>query len=147
QGFWRGVLARAVPGRDSQFAKGPIDVLDHSSRSFSYGSKLIVDGTRKHAEEGGEAPFEANPERAAGQLPAHAEIVDQHQHAGGLWFITTSKRRAEKGRHVWEWAASHRLALVVRLIAVLDEQTDPRDFDQYIWTLPNNIDPMRELQV
>src|SRR5690606_16208870 len=29
--FWRAVLAKAVPGRDSQVAKGPIDVLDHSS--------------------------------------------------------------------------------------------------------------------
>ena len=50
--FWRTVLKNAVPGRDSQFAKGPIDVLDHSSRSWSYGSKLIIDGTRKHQEEG-----------------------------------------------------------------------------------------------
>src|SRR5690606_23731115 len=74
QAFWRGVLARALPGRDSQFAKGPIDVLDHSSRAFSYGSKLVIDGTRKHDEEGGEEPFEANGERSAEQLPPHAEI-------------------------------------------------------------------------
>ncbi len=147
KGFWSGVLARAVPGRDSQFAKGPIDVLDHSSRAFGYGSKLIVDGTSKHDEEGGDAPFEPNPERSGDELPPHAEIVDQHQHAGGFWFITTRKSRAAQGRHLGEWAASHPLAKGVRLIAVLDDETDPRDFDQCIWTLLNNIDPERDVQV
>ncbi|HRP48271.1 MAG TPA: UbiD family decarboxylase, partial [Trueperaceae bacterium] len=92
-GFWRHVLANALPGRDSQFAKGPSDVLDHSSRAFSYGSKLLIDGTRKSPEEGGDAPFTPNQERTAAQLPSHAEIVDQHQVAGGFWFITTRKER------------------------------------------------------
>ncbi|HZW99003.1 MAG TPA: menaquinone biosynthesis decarboxylase [Trueperaceae bacterium] len=147
QGFWRAVLARAVPGRDSQFAKGPIDVLDHSSRAFSYGSKLIIDGTRKHAEEGGDVPFEANLDRAKEKLPAHAEVVDQHQLAGGFWFITTRKTRADQGRHLGEWAARHPLSRGVRLIAVVDESVDPRDFEEVMWTLLNNIDPERDVQV
>lgn len=147
QGFWRAVLARAVPGRDSQFAKGPIDVLDHSSRAFSFGSKLIIDGTRKHPEEGGDAPFEANVERPREKLPAHAEVVDQHQLAGGFWFITTRKTRADQGRHLGEWAARHPLSKGVRLIAVVDESVDPRDFEEVMWTLLNNIDPERDVQV
>jgi 3-polyprenyl-4-hydroxybenzoate decarboxylase len=31
---------------------GPIDVLDHSSRAFTYGSKMGIDATRKLPEEG-----------------------------------------------------------------------------------------------
>jgi 4-hydroxy-3-polyprenylbenzoate decarboxylase len=31
---------------------GPIDVLDHSSRAFTYGSKMGIDATRKWKEEG-----------------------------------------------------------------------------------------------
>jgi 4-hydroxy-3-polyprenylbenzoate decarboxylase len=31
---------------------GPIDVLDHSSRTFTYGSKLGIDATKKLPEEG-----------------------------------------------------------------------------------------------
>ena len=31
---------------------GPIDVLDHASRAFTYGSKMGIDGTRKWKEEG-----------------------------------------------------------------------------------------------
>ena len=33
-------------------ALGPIDVLDHSSRGFTYGSKMGIDATRKWPEEG-----------------------------------------------------------------------------------------------
>lgn len=144
--FWREVLKHAVPGRDQQFAKGPIDVLDHASRSWSYGSKLILDGTVKHDEEGTEEPWEPNPERSAKELPVHAEIDDQHQVAGGFWFIATKKERAEQGRHLGEWAARQPASKGVRLIAVLDHTTDPRDFEDAIWTMLNNIDPERDVQ-
>ena len=146
-GFWRAVLHNAVPGRDHQFAKGPIDVLDHASRSWSYGSKLIVDGTKKHQEEGSLAAWTANPERAAAALPDHAEIDDQHQVAGGFWFIASEKRRAKQGRHLGEWAARQPAARGVRWIAVVDHTTDPRDFEDVVWTMLNNIDPERDVQV
>ncbi len=151
-GFWRTVLANAVPGRDHQIAKGPIDVLDHASRAWSYGTKLVIDGTVKHAEELGgadadAAPWTPGPERTAAQLPDHAEVLDQHQPGGGFWFITTRKNRAGQGRHLGEWAAKQKAAHGVRLIAVLDDATDPRDFEDAMWTLLNNIDPERDLQV
>ena len=31
---------------------GPVDVLDHSSRTFTYGSKMGLDATKKLPEEG-----------------------------------------------------------------------------------------------
>ncbi|MBI4853300.1 MAG: menaquinone biosynthesis decarboxylase [Acidobacteria bacterium] len=40
------------PERDIQFTMGPIDVLDHASRLFGYGSKMGIDATRKTASEG-----------------------------------------------------------------------------------------------
>ncbi|MEX2541381.1 MAG: menaquinone biosynthesis decarboxylase [Trueperaceae bacterium] len=155
--FWRTVLANALPGRDQQLSKGPIDVLDHSSRSWSYGSKLVIDGTVKHPEEGERvdgyraegdvATWQPNEERPAGELPYHAEIGDQHQFAGGFWFITTEKTRPEQGRHLGEWAARQTAARGVRLIGVVDHQTDPTDFEECMWTLLNNIDPERDLEV
>jgi 4-hydroxy-3-polyprenylbenzoate decarboxylase len=35
-----------------RFTMGPMDVLDHSSRGFTYGSKMGIDATRKWKEEG-----------------------------------------------------------------------------------------------
>ncbi len=40
------------PERDTELVMGPIDVLDHSSRAFGYGSHLGIDGTRKLPGEG-----------------------------------------------------------------------------------------------
>jgi len=49
---WWVALNNIDPERDVRFTMGPMDVLDHSSRSFTYGSKMGIDATRKWPEEG-----------------------------------------------------------------------------------------------
>jgi 4-hydroxy-3-polyprenylbenzoate decarboxylase len=49
---WWVALNNMDPERDVRFTMGPIDVLDHSSRGFTYGSKMGIDATRKWPEEG-----------------------------------------------------------------------------------------------
>jgi 4-hydroxy-3-polyprenylbenzoate decarboxylase len=49
---WWVTLNNIDPRRDTTFTMGPMDVLDHSSRAFSYGSKMGIDATRKWPEEG-----------------------------------------------------------------------------------------------
>ncbi|HEU4749036.1 MAG TPA: UbiD family decarboxylase domain-containing protein, partial [Gemmatimonadaceae bacterium] len=49
---WWVALNNIDPERDVRFSMGPVDVLDHSSRSFTYGSKMGIDATRKWPEEG-----------------------------------------------------------------------------------------------
>ncbi|HJR64182.1 MAG TPA: menaquinone biosynthesis decarboxylase [Gemmatimonadaceae bacterium] len=49
---WWVALNNLDPERDVRFTMGPIDVLDHSSRGFTYGSKMGLDATRKWPEEG-----------------------------------------------------------------------------------------------
>ncbi len=49
---WWVALNNIDPERDARFTMGPIDVLDHSSRGFTYGSKMGIDATRKWPEEG-----------------------------------------------------------------------------------------------
>jgi 4-hydroxy-3-polyprenylbenzoate decarboxylase len=52
QEAWWVALNNIDPERDTRFTMGPMDVLDHSSRAFTYGSKMGIDGTRKMPEEG-----------------------------------------------------------------------------------------------
>jgi 4-hydroxy-3-polyprenylbenzoate decarboxylase len=52
QEAWWVALNNLDPERDVRFTMGPVDVLDHASRTFTYGSKMGLDGTRKLAEEG-----------------------------------------------------------------------------------------------
>jgi 4-hydroxy-3-polyprenylbenzoate decarboxylase len=49
---WWVALNHIDPERDIRFTMGPIDVLDHSSRAFTYGSKMGIDATTKWKEEG-----------------------------------------------------------------------------------------------
>ena len=49
---WWIALNNIDPERDTRFTMGPVDVLDHSSRAFTYGSKMGLDATRKLPEEG-----------------------------------------------------------------------------------------------
>ena len=49
---WWIVLNNIDPERDVRFTKGPVDVLDHASQHFSFGSKMGIDGTRKWKDEG-----------------------------------------------------------------------------------------------
>ena len=48
---WWVALNNIDPQRDARFTMGPMDVLDHSSRAFTYGSKIGFDATRKLPEE------------------------------------------------------------------------------------------------
>jgi 4-hydroxy-3-polyprenylbenzoate decarboxylase len=49
---WWIALNNIDPERDVRFTKGPVDVLDHSSQYFTFGSKMGIDGTRKWKDEG-----------------------------------------------------------------------------------------------
>ncbi|MEW6236525.1 MAG: menaquinone biosynthesis decarboxylase [Candidatus Omnitrophota bacterium] len=49
--LWR-VGNNVAPQRDSQFVQGPVDALDNSSEAPCFGSKMVIDATRKLPEEG-----------------------------------------------------------------------------------------------
>lgn len=49
---WWVALNHIDPERDVRFTRGPVDVLDHASRAFTYGSKMGIDATTKWPEEG-----------------------------------------------------------------------------------------------
>jgi 4-hydroxy-3-polyprenylbenzoate decarboxylase len=56
---WWVALNHIDPERDVRFTMGPVDVLDHASRAFTYGSKMGIDATTKWKEEGFEREWPA----------------------------------------------------------------------------------------
>ncbi|MEO8910454.1 MAG: menaquinone biosynthesis decarboxylase [Gemmatimonadaceae bacterium] len=72
QEAWWIALNHIDPERDVRFSMGPIDVLDHSSRAFTYGSKMGIDATRKWPEEG----FTRNWPKIIEMDPATKQRVD-----------------------------------------------------------------------
>ena len=67
---WK-VLNNIDPERDTEFVMGPTETLDHASRSFTYGSKMGIDGTRKWKEEG----FNREWPEESRMTPEIAELV------------------------------------------------------------------------
>jgi 4-hydroxy-3-polyprenylbenzoate decarboxylase len=49
---WWVALNNIDPERDVRFTRGPVDVLDHASEYFTFGSKMGIDATRKWKDEG-----------------------------------------------------------------------------------------------
>ena len=72
QEAWWVALNNIDPERDAHFTMGPVDVLDHASRGFTYGSKLGIDATRKWPEEG----FTRNWPKKIAMDPATKRAVD-----------------------------------------------------------------------
>ncbi|WP_034385965.1 menaquinone biosynthesis decarboxylase [Deinococcus sp. YIM 77859] len=154
---WREVVARAVPGRDTLITRGPMDVLDHSSRGWGYGSKLVIDATTKLPEEIG-SPASSREEQgregsvepafvphAAVHLPDFAGVLAQRQTPDGYWCVALHKTWPGQARALAEAFAHHPAAAGIRHLLIGDEQTDVTDMQDVWWTVLNNIDPERDV--
>jgi 4-hydroxy-3-polyprenylbenzoate decarboxylase len=149
-------LARTVSGHvdplaDIHFLRGPVDILDHASSKYAYGSKMGIDATRKLTQEidstsppsparggvGGEVIQESFSEITG----IRSDLINQ---GVSLVIIAIKKSRI---RHVREVAAELLVkALVenVKFILFVDDGLDLASLSQVVWFGANNIDPMRD---
>jgi 4-hydroxy-3-polyprenylbenzoate decarboxylase len=154
---WREVAARAVPGRDTLVTRGPSDVLDHSSRGWGYGGKLILDATTKLPEEVGSALSSRDHQgtdgteavtfvpRASLDLPAFEGVKAQRQTDDGYWLVAFHKTRPGQARELAEAFAAHPASAGVRHLLICDDLTDVTDLQDVWWTILNNIDAERDV--
>ncbi len=134
-------IKNTLPGRDTLVTRGPIDVLDHSSRSMGYGGKLIIDGTRKLQAEGGPAEFVPRQHQLLPQIPA----VNQKQWPG-VWAVTFHKSKAGEPKELALRLLQTSASKGVRLLLITDDDT-ALEPDQLLWAVLNNIDPERDAWV
>ncbi|GGM14211.1 menaquinone biosynthesis decarboxylase [Deinococcus aerophilus] len=154
---WREVAVRAVPGRDTLTTRGPTDVLDHSSRGWGYGGKLIIDATTKKPEETGGAESSrdlqlddpAHEEMfrpyASAELPNFEGVVAQRQTDDGYWLVALHKTRPGQAHELAQAFAAHPAAEGIRHLLICDEHTDVQNIQDVWWTVLNNVDPERDV--
>lgn len=159
EGVWREVAQKAVPGRDTLTTRGPIDVLDHSSRGWGFGGKLIIDATTKRPEEVGSdvssrenqagdtvlAPTPLRGGLGGGELPTFEGVLAQQQTPDGYWIVVLDKLRAGQTRELAAAFAAHAGAAGMRHLLIADELTDAQDLQDVWWTVLNNIDGERDI--
>ena len=158
EAVWREVAQKAVPGRDTLTTRGPIDVLDHSSRGWGYGGKLIIDATTKRPEETGSGVSsregqagDVTPEtfqpHASAELPTFDGVLAQTQTGDGYWLVALDKTRPGQAQELAAAFAAHPAARGVRHLLICDDQTDVGNLQDVWWTILNNIDAERDVAV
>jgi 4-hydroxy-3-polyprenylbenzoate decarboxylase len=148
-------LARHVslvvdPLEDIHFIKGPVDILDHSSRYFAFGSKMGIDATLKTDQEINHKKSDlSNPSiDKTNLLKAHPEI-DQIYDAWmdkGISLVVISLKKMHSG-HIRELARNAVLCYYIKnikFILFLDEGIDITKPALVTWICTNNTDPLRD---
>ncbi len=147
---------------DVLHSRGPVDVLDHSSRKWSYGGKLIIDATTKLPEEcrepeksssassgvslartsgtGATSPSSSSPARMVTlERPAQTHLVQP-----GFLAVKLKKTRADESHELGAELA-RAADPSVQHILICDELTDLENLQDVWWTVLNNIDPERDV--
>jgi 4-hydroxy-3-polyprenylbenzoate decarboxylase len=140
--------------KDLLFSHGPLDVLDHSSDSFSFGGKAGVDATKKHIEEnaGRELVTPVNKSDIsliAGTLNSLDIIKSNNLRLidNGIPILVISVDRSGD-EDVIDKVRSLFPAIdpdgIIRLILTVDFTVDIYDLFQVAWQVLGNSDPQRD---
>ncbi len=139
---------------DLLFSKGPLDVLDHSSDSFSFGGKLGIDATEKLPEEetGKYYVQKAGDPLLKNMLGNYFDrnLIKSHNLSlfkKDIPVLIVGVNRYEDADAVEKVEKLFRKndpEGVFRLIVVTDHTVDSGDFFQVAWQLLGNSDPMRD---
>lgn len=148
------VMSNVDVKRDLLFSHGPLDVLDHSSDTFSYGGKLGIDATIKQPEEiAGRNKASASPEHGAEKINLEflkSRLINSFNiryFEDGIPAIIISVDRSSDSDAIDKASdlfRKHDPNAYFRLIIVVDHTVDVDDSFMVAWQLLGNSDPDRD---
>ncbi len=147
------ISPRIDPELDIAFSKGPLDILDHSSNVFAYGSKITIDATTKFSEEKSDRKMlEINLLETAKQVEQSVknieEIVDFNTNLlkdgiPVLCFSVTKSDEFEFEKFVKKISKQSGFS-EVKFVLITEAPVDTSDIEVVSWIIGNNIDPLRD---
>lgn len=141
------------PANDIYFSQGPLDVLDHSSTKFAYGSKMGIDATKKYDEERGNSDMFSGVEKfdypdsgtLAGIFPDVAGINDSLLNNGvSILILSINKEGYGAVNKLTSIIKDNKNLRKVKFIIVVDEGLDIRNLNDVCWYASGNIEPRRD---
>jgi len=152
----RQTLARINFHTDLVFGKGPLDILDHSSPHFAFGSKLGIDATQKLPEE---AP--PCPPPSGGAVPdikwnirfcskIHCFLSPPMGGGRGglpIAILAIHEPSAESTAIIGNQLLSDEQFSSVKVFILLDDTVDIHDVDTVCWLVCANVDPERDIRI
>ncbi len=154
--YWelaRKTLQRIDLHTDVILGKGPLDVLDHASSHFSFGSKIGIDATEKFSEEL-QSKSEVVPNIM--NFPAIEELAKDYP-AITRWNINLMGKEIPvvllsvvdpgielSGKLKQQLLTDNRL-VAAKIFVLLDQMIDTSDLYKTVWWICSNIDPERDI--
>lgn len=141
---------------DLVFINGPLDVLDHSSDSFSFGGKAGIDATVKHPEEIRDEPSPVINRKSPDQgldlttLFSGTRLINDFNAVlltDDLHLIIISVNPSADNmiiRKTADWLRQSAGESISGLIIATDHTADVRDFYMVAWQALGNSDPVRD---
>ncbi len=129
------------PQTDILFNRGPLDVLDHASSRFSFGSKIGIDATQK---------FEEEISDIHQSTPTHSELVnyeDINRDFESMGLIILSLNKEKYAFKDWLSKNESSLSSDLKWVVVIDHTIDVQHVFDVVWNCANHIDPIRDTQL
>ncbi len=137
---------------DVHFSMGPLDILDHSSTKYAYGSKICIDATKKYPEE---KIRDINADNKGFTKPDLDKIKQKFPFVESLSipfanersfiaFISVNKNDEMTVEEMLRTVYKSQLLTGVKMLACFDAVVSIEDIASSVWILTNNIDPKRD---
>lgn len=141
-----------VPG-DLHFSKGPLDILDHSSTQFAYGSKLCIDSTNTIAKETVKQSLFSKIEidkilKYAGLESKISGVnVSLLRKNVPALFVSIRKNDHEQPLETGQDLLNKVAVPGIKLLVLVDQGLDMNDISLLVWVAVGNIEPERDIRI
>lgn len=136
------------PLNDIFFSRGPMDVLDHSSSVFAYGSKMGIDATSKGEFNFPHSDFSGDIEsltRKAGLIQGVIKISTSLLKKGmSILVIGIDKHEKQYFQEIIQSLLAIEEIFRIKFILLTDHELDIENVLAVSWYLSGNIDPRRD---
>lgn len=147
------IFENVVVPRDIHYSKGPLDILDHSSTQFAYGSKLCIDATNTIAKETVKQSLFSKIEidkilKYAGleQKISGVNVSLLRKKIPAL-FVSIRKNDHEQPHETGQYLLDKVSVPGIKLLVLVDHGMDMNDISLLVWVAVGNIEPERDIRV
>lgn len=136
------LLINFRPNKDLIFSEGPLDVLDHSSNTFTFGSKVAFDLTNKNSN------FKITKIETNQILYASADIlnvISLLDEQIPILILTINKTK--EINHYVELIRKKNCINSIKIVIFIDRNLKKDNLYHILWYTGSNIDPKRDFKV
>jgi len=152
--FARKLSRQIDPANDIIFSSGPMDVLDHSSSKFAYGSKMGIDATTKYQEEineqlaGVALPKADELQKIAAEIPVIKKINSSLPDIGiSIVVLGIEKEAGFQLSALTEQLFQFEAIRKIKFVVLVDAALPVEKLDAVVWYVTGNIDPKRDCKI